>query len=381
MKVLVLSCATGGGHNAAGRGICDALEQRGHTVDFRGDYLSLAGKRTDKIVCGLYVGSVTVCPRVFKCVYHIGRAVSTFNRRLNIKSPVYYVNGLMGKYLAELIEKGGYDAVVMPHLFPAETITWMKAKNYRLPVTVALGTDYTCIPFWEETDCDYYIVPHEDCVEDFAGRGVKREKIIPLGIPAPKAFSSSDSVKADRTLTGIGPGRNILVMGGSMGAGRLPQLIRALKREFVKNGIDDVRITVVCGKNRKLYRRLRLFHMKDDKVTVVKYINNVAEYMRTCDLLYTKPGGLTSTQSAIMRIPTIFMEPISDCEKANCEIFVKYGMALAPESIEEMAKEGMMLLESKEMQKNMKAAQSSVIEDNCAQRFVEILEGLVNKNV
>lgn len=380
MKVLVLSCATGGGHNAAGRGICEALEQKGHTADFMGDYLSLAGEKVNRIVCNTYIKSVTVLPWAFKGIYHIGRAVSTFNHKIRIKSPVYYVNARMSKYLEKVINEGGYDAIVMPHLFPAETITWMKERGVHLPLTVAVGTDYTSIPFWEETDCDYYIVPHKDCVADFAKRGVDESKIIPLGIPAPIAFSSKSflgKMPADK----IFPGKNILVMGGSMGAGRIPQLIRALKREFVKNRMNDAGIIVVCGRNRKLYRRLRLFHKNDKKVTMLKYINNVADYMHSCDLLYTKPGGLTATQSAIMRIPTIFMEPISNCEKANSALFVKYGMALAPEGIEEMAREGMRLLQSETDRERMKSAQQSVIEDNCCVKFVEILEGLVKENV
>ena len=145
--------------------------------------------------------------------------------------------------------------------------------------------------------------------------------------------------------------------------------------------MNDAGIIVVCGRNRKLYRRLRLFHKNDKKVTMLKYINNVADYMHSCDLLYTKPGGLTATQSAIMRIPTIFMEPISNCEKANSALFVKYGMALAPEGIEEMAREGMRLLQSETDRERMKSAQQSVIEDNCCVKFVEILEGLVKENV
>lgn len=380
MKVLVLSCATGGGHNAAGRGICDALEQKGHTADFMGDYLSLAGEKVNKTVCSIYIKSVTVMPWAFKGVYHIGRGVSTFNHKVGLKSPVYYANARMARYLDKIIEDGRYDAIVMPHLFPAETLAGMKSKGNRIPLTVAVATDYTSIPFWEETDCDYYIVPHKDCVPDFARRGIDESKIIPLGIPAPKAFSCRKS-HIQYELIGMKSGKNVLVMGGSMGAGKIPSLIRALKREFVKNRMQDSGIIVVCGRNRKLYRRLRLFHKNDKQVTILKYINNVADYMRECDLLYTKPGGLTATQSAIMRIPTIFMEPISDCERANSELFVRYGMALAPDGIEETAREGMKLLQSEEARIRMQEAQGRTVEDNCALKFVEILEGLVDKNV
>lgn len=53
---------------------------------------------------------------------------------------------------------------------------------------VAIGTDYTCIPFWEETDCDYYVIPHEDLIDEFAKRGVPREKLLPWGIPVRQNF-------------------------------------------------------------------------------------------------------------------------------------------------------------------------------------------------
>ena len=51
MKALILSCGTGGGHNEAGKAVCEALRLRGHEAVFFKDYLRLAGKRTDQVVC------------------------------------------------------------------------------------------------------------------------------------------------------------------------------------------------------------------------------------------------------------------------------------------------------------------------------------------
>ena len=47
MKVLILSCNTGGGHNAAGAAVAEALERRGHTAVLT-DFLSLAGERCQR---------------------------------------------------------------------------------------------------------------------------------------------------------------------------------------------------------------------------------------------------------------------------------------------------------------------------------------------
>jgi processive 1,2-diacylglycerol beta-glucosyltransferase len=41
---------------------------------------------------------------------------------------------------------------------------------------VFIATDYTCIPFTEETDCDYYVIPSEELTEEFVKRGIPRER-------------------------------------------------------------------------------------------------------------------------------------------------------------------------------------------------------------
>ena len=76
--------------------------------------------------------------------YKLGMVAS----RLLKKSPVYYINGRMAKYLDGYLREHPVDVLIMPHLYPAETITYMKRKGMKLPLTVAVMTDYTCIPFW-----------------------------------------------------------------------------------------------------------------------------------------------------------------------------------------------------------------------------------------
>ena len=140
MKVLILSCKTGGGHDAAGRAILEQLQQMGEEA-YLFDYLTLAGQKVSDRVGGGYVGLVQRVPLVFGLLYRIGAIVS----RLVRKSPVYYMNGLMAPYLDRYLQEHQFDAIVMPHLFPAETITYMKRKGMDLPLTVAVATDYTCI--------------------------------------------------------------------------------------------------------------------------------------------------------------------------------------------------------------------------------------------
>ena len=379
MKALILSCGTGGGHNEAGKAVCEALRLRGHEAVFFKDYLRLAGKRTDQVVCNLYVKSVSSFPPAFQAAYALGRGVSSLNRSLRIKSPVYYMNGLVGRPLEEFLQKGGFDVVVMPHLFPAETFTKLKNKGLPLPLTVAIGTDYTCIPFWEETDCDYYVLPHADCAADFERRGLPKEKLVPLGIPVPLAYSQREDKQAVRARLGLQEqGKYLLVMGGSMGAGKLPELVRAIQGECQRQS-TEVTIFVVCGSNRRLFSALLEAFRGDPAVRVKSYLENIADYMKACDLLFTKPGGLTTTESAVTRIPTVLLEPISGCERANVEFFVSHGMALAPRGTQAQAQEGVALLRSPERRRAMLRAQEGCLSPRAAIDLVDFLERIVKK--
>lgn len=97
MKILILSCDTGEGHNSAGRAVREAAELKGHTVEMM-DMFLLSGKRTSHAVAGAYVGIVKHIPFFFGFIYKVGMLISSSRR----KSPVYFANALLGKKISFL---------------------------------------------------------------------------------------------------------------------------------------------------------------------------------------------------------------------------------------------------------------------------------------
>ena len=116
MRVLILSCGTGGGHNAAASAMKEALEACGHSADVLNPY-TLKTNKLAKIIDIVYVRLVQISPTLFGCVYKIGDAY----RRLPWRSPVYFVNAQMVPVMDKYLKENKYDAILMPHLFPAET--------------------------------------------------------------------------------------------------------------------------------------------------------------------------------------------------------------------------------------------------------------------
>lgn len=365
MKVLLLSCKTGGGHDAASFAIKEELELMGHEA-FVFDYLTLAGEKVAKRVANAYVKTVQIAPGVFGVAYKIASFIS----KKTHNSPIYKVNKKMAKYLTAYLEENHYDAIIMTHLFPAETITWMKKQNVNLPMTFGVFTDYTLTPFWEETNCDEYIIPHPDLMDECLERGFLKEKLHPLGIPYSHQILINEETDLYDEL-GLDKSKKIvLLVGGSMGAGNLGKLTRA----FAKcERINQLQIVVVCGNNQKVYNKQLKKYQHHSSFKIIGHTKQLAKYMHIASIVYSKPGGLTSTETAASRTPYIITYPIPGCETANKEFFLHLGMALSGKSPRELVNKGLKLLNDEIAIKTMIDAQAKNIKEDATRNIAQFI--------
>lgn len=370
MRILILSCNTGEGHNAAGRAIQEQARLMGHDARMM-DMMLLKGKATSRIVGGAYVGLVKHAPRLFAAAYWAGGKITSAKR----KSPVYWANRGMGRRLAAYLQEHPADVLVTPHLYPAEAFTYMRRHGLLRLKTVAVATDYTCIPFWEETDCDYYVIPHGDLKEEFEKHGVPGQKLAPLGIPVCPAFSEKKRKEEARRALGLPAEVPIyLVMGGSMGFGRIQLFVSELRK-----ATGEERILIICGKNRRLKKILELEFGGDPRVQVLGFTDQVSDYMDACDVVFTKPGGLTSTEAAVKNIPMVHTAPIPGCETKNLAFFVSRGMSAAGSKIGTQIAAGKALLADQSHREEMEAAQRANINRQAAGQIVRLLEEITER--
>ena len=152
--------------------------------DIRIDSIELTSKKFSRKVDNLYIDMVKKRPNLFKKVYHLGELYG----KLKIKSPVYGINKFFSGNLVDYITSNNFDLVICTHLYPAETLTSIRKKNDKIKF-INVATDYVCIPFWEETNPDYFVIPSSELTEDFTSKGIPSEKILPLGIPVSPKFN------------------------------------------------------------------------------------------------------------------------------------------------------------------------------------------------
>ena len=235
---------------------------------------------------------------------------------------------------------------------------------------VAIETDYTCIPFWEETDCDYYIIPHYELIDEFTAKGIPRERLKPYGIPVRPAFSDQSDRQKARVRCGIPTHAQVyLIMSGSMGFGKI-QLFVA---ELLRTRKPGEYVVVICGNNRRLQKILLAEFGKQEGVQILGYTEKIADFMAAADVLFTKPGGLTTTEAAVKGIPIVHTRPIPGCETKNLAFYTERGLSLTSQKLHGQILAGRKLMSNDELRHSMCTAQHTVIPPNAAEKTYQLL--------
>ncbi len=368
MKVLILSCNTGQGHNSAGLAVKEELQRRGIPCEMK-DALSFARGHASKTISGAYIGIAKKAPSLFGGIYKLGDVISSEKR----KSPVYYANARYAGALCSYITENQFTTVVTPHLFPAETLTWLRRRGKLNIPSYAVATDYTCIPFWEETELDGYFLPHRDLIPEFVGKGIPREKLFPTGLPVSGRYNVSLRPGEARERLGLPQDAPVfLVMTGSMGFGD----ISSFTLDLLLTCPSRARILILTGSNAPLKVRIDRDFAGEKRVRTVAFTQEVPLYMEACDVLLSKPGGLTSTEAAVKNVPLVHTRPIPGCETKNAAFFSSRGLSLFAEKPKEAAKAAAMLASDGALRIQMRRAQRETIPPRAAAAIVDRLSAL-----
>ena len=358
-KVLILSCGTGGGHNSAAKAILEELLSQGLEADFM-EYLEIINSNLKDKVNEIYLKSTNNEGKTFKVAYKLGEIY----QKTNIKSPVYGLNQLNKNKLYDYIKRNGYEYIITTHLFAAQALTAIK-KEHRINFT-AVATDYVCIPFWRETNPDFMITPSDELKSSFIDQGVKENKLIPLGIPVKRVYSEDYDINECKKKVGLDINkRYVLLLTGSMGFGNVEEIVDELK-----NNIKDINLIVACGTNKELYEKLN----KKDNVIALEFTENIDLYMKSSDIILSKPGGLTTTEIAVLGKPFIHTMPIPGCENYNANFFESHKMSLKCMNIPEIVESTKLLLENKDLCMELVENQRKYMNRNSCKDLVNLIK-------
>lgn len=336
-KVIILSCNTGQGHNSCARAIQEYFASKNVSCEIY-DALSFISKRFAKFISWGHSFMYRNFPGLFQWGYRFSKAHTALFHK---DSRIYRLLTSGAERMYRHIVNGGYDTVICTHVFSAIIVTHLVGCHALSVNTAFVATDYTDYPGMGACDLERYFIADESLIDKYVRCGVPRQRIIPTGIPvSQKFFEKEEKAEAKNLLQIEKRNRHLLVMCGSIGCGPIKSILKHLVRGLP----EQAEVTVICGTNRRLYRRLNRRYGKDGHVHIVGYTDQVSLYMDSADLYLTKPGGISVTEAAAKQLPMLYVNAVAGCEQYNMDFFTKRHSAVTAETPKLLAQKGIHLL-------------------------------------
>ena len=148
-------------------------------------------------------------------------------------------------------------------------------------------------------------------------------------IPVEKSFLSHRDRNTVLSELNLDPDKfTVLLMGGSFGAGSIKDTLEELI------SIDrDFQVIVVTGRNKSLKEKLEKSLISsedtiDKNISVLGFTDKMNDLLASVDILVSKPGGLTTTESLLKEVPMIIPYFIPGQEEENLDFLSNCGASL-----------------------------------------------------
>lgn len=340
MKYLILTAATGGGHIQAANNLKKEIEKSNDTCVIH----SLFKKSKFHIIEKGYDFLLNAnLNKAYDILYKISD--------INFINRVVLKNGLIHYefVLKKVIEEEKPDVIISTHPFGVPMYAQLK-KFFKVNIPyVQIITDFKAHATYIDKCVDAYITGSEYTKNTLLEKGISEDKVHVLGIPVKEEFREKKcDMKDDRF--------NILVMGGSLGLKSMEKVVDILLHSNL-----DVHLTVVCGKNINLRKRLirnTTREIMEGRINIYGFTDKISEIMDKSKLIITKPGGLTSSEAINKHLPMIIPFYVPGQEEENTAFLVESNMALEIRDLEHMPEYVRFLKDNKEyynkMVENMK---------------------------
>ncbi len=325
MKIIITYVAAGAGHFKAAQALYNYIIEHYPSVEVElADALKKAGALFKYFYKLSYSFIVKYMPLLWWWAFWLTdfRPLRPLTRRA-----VSYFNRINMRNFSGYLIKEDPDAIISTHFLPSELVAFLKNKQKIKSRLFTVITDFSVHPFWICRGIDKYIVASEFTKEELLLEGIDSSSIEAFGIPVNTKFLQQYNREGLCKKLGLNKDKfSVLLMTGSFGLGPLEEIVQALYK--------DVQVLVICASNKKLYARLKRKALPN--VKAFGFIDNVEELMAVCDIIITKPGGVSISEILNMDLPPIFISAIPGQETKNVEALKKYGIGISPKSIEEL---------------------------------------------
>lgn len=343
MKILLLHASAGAGHRRAAEALSKAFAQALPDAEIKVcDILDYTAGIFRKTYSEGYLDLVRKAPELWGYLYSESDRKAEVPWRKEIRAVFNKMNTLS---FLKFYKDYDPDIAVCTHFMPLQLLTRASRRRRRHAKVYCAVTDFAVHALWVLENTDVYYVAMEEAKRHLIRRGQPADRVKVTGIPIDPVFQHGLSKSAALNALGLPSDLPVvLLLSGGFGVGPTLDLIRAFGQEE-----PVCRLVVVAGSNAKMKEEAEaLAATIRTPVVVHGFVSNMHVMMDACDLVISKPGGLTTSEVLAKGRPMLVINPIPGQEQRNCETVLEAGAAARLFEVEDAYFKVKSLLEDRE---------------------------------
>ena len=338
MKILIFYASYGGGHLNAAKSINDYIISNYPNYDVELiDCMKYVNKTIEKLTTAAYREMAKKAPWAWGKIYSDSQ-----------KGPLAHLssrsNKIMAIKLLRLLREKQPDVIISTHPFGSQMCSYLKRKNKITAKIATIMTDFSPHDQWlvGHKFTDYFFVANDKMKNYLISKGIAENKVFVTGIPISNRFLKTYNKKEILDTYNLSEDKfTVLFFGGGefgLGKTKTAEIFESLVQESLK---EKIQIIAIAGKNPKMkasfeeivskyYINTTTTNTTDitNNVKILEFTNQVPELMSISNLVVTKPGGLTTSESLASHLPMLIINPIPGQEEENAEFLEDKGIAI-----------------------------------------------------
>ena len=344
MKILIFYASYGGGHLNAAKSINDYIISNYPNNDVELiDCMKYVNKTIEKLTTAAYREMAKKAPWAWGKIYSDSQ-----------KGPLAHLssrsNKIMAIKLLRLLREKQPDVIISTHPFGSQMCSYLKRKNKITAKIATIMTDFSPHDQWlvGHKFTDYFFVANDKMKNYLISKGLTENKISVTGIPISNRFLKTYNKKEILDTYNLSEDKfTVLFFGGGefgLGKTKTAEIFESFVQESLK---EKIQIIAIAGKNPKMKANFEEIVSKysvntttttttnttdttdiTNNVKILEFTNQVPELMSISDLVVTKPGGLTTSESLASHLPMLIINPIPGQEEENAEFLEDKGIAI-----------------------------------------------------
>lgn len=325
-KILIFYASYGGGHLNAAKSIKEYIDNNYDNYDSELiDCMKYVNKPIEKITTTAYREMAKKMPWAWGKIYNDSQ-----------KGPLAHIssrsNIIFAIKLLKLLKEKQPDIIISTHPFGSQMCSYLKRKRKITSKIATIMTDFSPHDQWliGHDYTDYFFVSNDEMKKYLISKNIPENKVFTTGIPISSRFLKEYNKKEILDMLELKENKKTILFfgGGEFGLGKTKTI--QIFEDLIKN-FNNIQIIAISGKNEKMkvhFETIVKNFNKEKSVKVLSYTDKVPELMSISDLVVSKPGGLTTSESLASGLPIIIINPIPGQEEENAIFLENNGAGI-----------------------------------------------------